>query len=106
KSEIMVEKKQVSEVAKICGVTTVPISKRNPELTTSYGVGEAINDAVNRGVSNIIIGLGGSATNDGGYGMLSALGVKGKDLDGNELTFYANDLYKLNQLDWSHFNQR
>src|SRR5699024_9807027 len=77
-----------------------------PELTTSYGVGEAINDAGNRGVSNIIIGLGGSATNDGGYGMLSAFGVKGKDLDGNELTFYANDLYKLNQLDWSHFNQR
>ena len=96
----------VIEIAKICGLTTVPISKRNPELTTSYGVGEAINDAVNRGVSNIIIGLGGSATNDGGYGMLSALGVKGKDLDGNELTFYAKDLYKLNQLDWSHFNQR
>lgn len=96
----------VIEIAKICGLTTVPISKRNPELTTTYGVGEAINDAVNRGVSNIIIGLGGSATNDGGYGMLSALGVKGKDLDGNKLNFYAKDLYKLKQLDWSHFNQR
>src|SRR5699024_12541818 len=88
----------VIEIAKICGLTTVPISKRNPELTTSYGVGEAINDAVNRGVSNIIIGLGGSATSDGGYGMLSALGVKGKDIDGSDLSFDASELYKLNQL--------
>lgn len=94
----------IIEIAKICGLTLIPNSKRNPEKTTSYGVGEVICDAITSGFKNIIIGLGGSATNDGGYGMLNALGVRGFDIEGNELTSFGSDLYKLNRLDWSKFD--
>ncbi len=103
---IINEDTAVIEIAKICGLTLVPIDERNPERTTSYGVGEAIEHAINSGLKNIIIGLGGSATNDGGYGMLNALGVKGLDVNGDELSFSTEELYKLNQLDWNYLNQR
>lgn len=96
----------IIEIAKICGLTLVPIDKRNPEKTTTYGVGEAILKAINHGIKKIIIGLGGSATNDGGYGMLQALGVKGLDVNGNELNAFGEDLYKLNQLEWSNLDPR
>lgn len=96
----------IIEVAKICGLTLVPNHKRNPENTTTFGVGEAILDALDRNISNFIIGLGGSATNDGGYGMLKALGLKGFDSEGKELEEFGLDLYKLKSIDWSQLDSR
>ena len=66
----------VMEMASAAGITLVPDSEKNPLLATSYGVGEMINDAIQRGCRNFIIGIGGSVTNDGGIGMLKALGVR------------------------------
>ncbi|HEX9025227.1 MAG TPA: glycerate kinase, partial [Clostridium sp.] len=67
----------VIEVAEACGLHLVPRGQRNPEITTTYGVGELIKAALDKGAKNFVIGLGGSATNDGGFGMLQALGVSG-----------------------------
>ena len=66
----------VMEMASAAGITLVPDSEKNPLLATSYGVGEMINDAIQRGCRNFIIGIGGRVTNDGGIGMLKALGVR------------------------------
>jgi glycerate 2-kinase len=72
----------VIEIAKIAGLTMVPPEKRNPYKTTSYGIGEVIIHAMEKGYRQFIIGLGGSATNDGGLGMLQALGVTFMDCNG------------------------
>lgn len=61
------------EMAETCGITWVPKEKRNPLITTTYGFGEMIADAIKHGVSHIVMGIGGSATNDAGMGMLEAL---------------------------------
>lgn len=66
----------IIESATACGYTLVPIDKKNPLILSSFGVGEMIKDAISRGAKKIIIGLGGTSTNDGGVGMLQALGVK------------------------------
>ncbi|HLQ84102.1 MAG TPA: glycerate kinase [Pseudogracilibacillus sp.] len=100
------KKTAIIETAKICGLTLVPVNKRNPENTTTFGVGEVIIDAIDRGFERIIIGIGGSATNDGGYGMLNALGLKGFDKKGNQLSYYGADLYNLAYLDWLKLDQR
>ena len=73
------------EMATASGLPLININERNPLNTSTYGTGELIIDAVNRGVSEIIIGLGGSATNDAGIGMLSALGYSFFDKNGNEI---------------------
>lgn len=65
----------VIEIAQCCGLPMVPPDRRDPRVTTSYGVGELIRCALDRQLSRLIIGLGGSATNDGGAGMLAALGA-------------------------------
>ena len=70
------------EMASISGLPLVPPEKRNPMLTTSYGTGELIRDALERGCRNFIIGIGGSATNDAGLGMLQALGFRFLDKEG------------------------
>ena len=70
------------EMAGISGLPLVPPEKRNPMLTTSYGTGELIRDALERGCRNFIIGIGGSATNDAGLGMLQALGFRFLDKEG------------------------
>ena len=70
------EKTAVMEMAQAAGITLVEEAQRNPGKATTYGVGEMIRDAVSRGCRKFIIGIGGSATNDGGTGMLRALGVK------------------------------
>ncbi len=75
-------KTAVIEVAEACGLTLVPEEKRNPLHTTSRGVGELILDAAEKGCTEIIIGLGGSATNDAGTGMLQALGYRFYDENG------------------------
>ncbi|HZW67101.1 MAG TPA: glycerate kinase [Pseudogracilibacillus sp.] len=94
------------EVAQICGLTLVPANERNPEETTTYGVGEVILDAINRGCQTMIIGLGGSATNDAGLGMLQALGVRAYDDVGQRLNFLGRDIFKVNDLDVNHLDNR
>ena len=76
----------VVELAAAAGLTLVAPEERNPLITTTYGVGEMIVDALRRGCRKVILGLGGSATNDGGSGMLRALGCRFYDADHKELT--------------------
>lgn len=68
------EKTAVIEIAGAAGLTLLSEKERNPLYTTTYGVGEVIKDAVKNGCRKFIVGIGGSATNDGGAGMLQALG--------------------------------
>lgn len=74
----------VIEMAGAAGITLVSDEKRNPLYTTTYGVGEVIRDAIKKGCRRFIIGIGGSATNDGGTGMLQALGYGFLDKNGNQ----------------------
>lgn len=71
------------EMARVCGLSMVPPGERNPMLTTTYGLGQVIRHAAERGAREIVLSLGGSATNDGGAGMLQALGYRFLDGDGN-----------------------
>lgn len=75
----------VIEVASACGLPFVPVARRNPMLTTTAGVGQLVLHALDHGCRRFIVGLGGSATNDGGTGMLAALGVRFYDSVGNPL---------------------
>lgn len=77
--------KAIIEMAQASGLTLVPKHLRNPMLTTSFGTGELIMDALEHGCQEILLGIGGSATNDAGMGILSALGYRFLDADGNEL---------------------
>ena len=79
-------KTAIMEMAEAAGLDLISPERRNPEQTTSYGVGEMILDAIEHGCQEIIMGIGGSATNDGGMGMLSALGYQFFDENGNELS--------------------
>ena len=76
----------VIEMSAAAGITLVPEELRDPMKTTTFGVGELIGDAISQGVRRFIIGIGGSATNDGGVGMLSALGFEFLDTDGKAVT--------------------
>ena len=76
----------IIEMAEAAGLTLVPADRRDPKITTTYGVGELIRAALDAGVSSILIGIGGSATNDGGAGMAEAFGVRFLDKAGNPLT--------------------
>ncbi|QQX78882.1 glycerate kinase [Shewanella sp. KX20019] len=93
------EKTAVIEMAAASGLHLVATEQRNPLLTTSYGTGELIVDALNRGIKHIIIGLGGSATNDGGAGMAQALGVHLLDANSNALAPGGAALNQLQQID-------
>ena len=85
----------VMEMAAAAGLTLVPENQRNPMAATTYGVGEMIVDAIDRGCRRFIIGLGGSATNDGGVGMLKALGFGFFDGDGRPVESGASGLERL-----------
>lgn len=98
--------KAIIEMASASGIHLVEREKRNPLITTTYGTGELILDAINRGVKHIIIGIGGSATNDGGAGMIQALGCHLLDKEGNELPFGGGALINLNTIDLSNFDKR
>lgn len=75
----------VMETAAVAGLGLVPPDRRNPLIMTTYGLGECIRHALDRGIRRFLIGLGGSATNDGGLGMLQALGAAFYDREGNRL---------------------
>ena len=85
----------VVEMASAAGITLISQDERNPLETTTYGVGEIIKDAVNKGCRRFIIGIGGSATNDGGTGMLTALGYEFLDKSGNPIALGAKGLKDL-----------
>jgi len=101
-------KTAVIEMAEASGLPLVPKDKRNPLLTTTYGTGELIMTALDQGVKHIIIGIGGSSTNDGGAGMAQALGVRFIDDQGNELTDHAGGgmLDKITKIDISGLDAR
>ena len=94
----------VMEMASAAGITLVPDSEKNPLLATSYGVGEMINDAIQRGCRNFIIGIGGSVTNDGGIGMLKALGVRFLDENGEDAGEGGQALAKVARINVSGMN--
>lgn len=94
----------VMEMASAAGITLVPDSEKNPLLATSYGVGEMIIDAIQRGCRNFIIGIGGSITNDGGIGMLKALGVRFLDEKGEDAGEGGQALAKVARIDLSGLN--
>ncbi|MBC5997087.1 glycerate kinase [Romboutsia ilealis] len=96
----------VIEMAEASGIHYVEKEKRNPLITTTYGTGEVIKEALNKGVKKIIIGIGGSATNDGGAGMIQALGGRLLDKEGNDLSFGGGSLDKLDRIDLTKFDER
>lgn len=85
-------KTAIMEMATAAGITLIDDCERNPLDTTTYGVGEMIAAAAEKGCRNFIIGIGGSATNDGGLGMLSALGFGFFDKEGNPVEIYGRGL--------------
>ena len=89
----------IIEMAQASGLTLVPEDKQNIMKATTFGTGQLILDAINRGVRKIYIGIGGSATNDGGMGMAQALGVKFLDAKGQALSGNAQNLKAIAQID-------
>ena len=96
----------VIEMAAASGLTLVPENKRNPLITTTYGTGQLIKAVLNQGCRKMIIGIGGSATNDGGAGMVQALGVKLLDQEGKEVGFGGGELKKIVKIDISCMDNR
>lgn len=94
------------EMASASGIHFVNKDTKNPLITTTYGTGELIKAALDQGVGKIIIGIGGSATNDGGAGMAQALGVKLLDENGAELGFGGGALGRLATVDISGIDPR
>ncbi|MCD9500074.1 glycerate kinase [Photobacterium carnosum] len=99
-------KTAVIEMAAASGLQLVSPEQRNPMITTSYGTGELILAALDYGVKHIIIGIGGSATNDGGIGMAQALGVQLLDNNGQELGFGGQALAQLASIDITTVDSR
>ncbi|MBE0405882.1 glycerate kinase [Psychrobacter sp. AOP22-C1-22] len=94
----------VIEIAQACGLHLLTVAERNPVITSSYGVGELIADALDEGATRIIIGLGGSATNDAGLGMLTALGMQLFDIYDKPLAQGGGELIKLQRIDNQKFH--
>lgn len=89
------EKTAIIEMSGAAGITLIPAADRNPLYTTTYGVGETIKDALSRGCRKFIVGIGGSVTNDGGIGMLQALGYGFYDEAGEPVCYGAKGLQNL-----------
>lgn len=95
------KKTAVIEMAAASGLPLVPLDKRDPRITTTYGTGELIKDAVLKGAKKLILGIGGSATNDGGAGMAQALGIKLLSVEGNDIPVGGAALSVLDKIDIS-----
>lgn len=91
----------VIECASCVGIDLIPVEKRDPTKGLSYGLGIMIKDALKQGAKRIVLGLGGSGTNDGGYGMLYALGVKFYDQNNHQLDLKLDNINKINSMDIS-----
>lgn len=96
----------VIEMASASGLCLIEPSQLNPFITTTYGTGELIKKALDNGFRRFILAIGGSATNDGGAGMLQALGMKLLDADGQSIRFGGGALRELAQIDASEFDMR
>ncbi|HHW03071.1 MAG TPA: glycerate kinase [Thermoanaerobacterales bacterium] len=96
----------IIEMAAASGLNLVKPEERNPLKTTTYGTGQLIKAALDKGCRKIIIGIGGSATNDGGAGMAQALGVRFLDKKGNEIGFGGGELARIEQIDISDLDSR
>lgn len=96
----------IIEIAAAAGLDLIATTSRDPRRTSTFGVGELISDALNRGARRFIVGLGGSATNDGGAGMLQALGTHLLDAQGDELPPGGMALARLDRIDLATFDQR
>lgn len=94
------------EVANIAGLTQLQDHEKNPFNTTTYGLGEMIKHALDDGFNELVIGLGGSATNDGGLGLLQALGVKFFDDEGGQVGKIGKDLLNIKRVDFTGLDQR
>lgn len=92
------EETAVIEISSAAGITLLNENEKNPLKTTTYGVGEIIKDAIIKGCRHFIIGIGGSATNDGGIGMLQSLGFGMLDGKGNQVKFGAEGLSTLSMI--------
>ncbi len=99
-------KTAVIEMAAASGLALVPPAKRNPLLTSSFGTGELIRAALDEGLRHLIIGIGGSATNDGGAGMLQALGVRLLDQQGQEIGGGGSELGRLDRIEIDNLDAR
>ena len=95
-------KTAIIEMSAAAGITLVPEESRNPMNTTTYGVGELILDAIERGCRHFIVGIGGSATNDGGVGMLQALGYDFVTREGKAISYGGNGLRELASIEESN----
>jgi glycerate 2-kinase len=100
------KKTAILEMAATAGLSLVPRDMRNPMLTTTYGLGELILHALNDGAERILIGCGDSGTNDGGAGMVQALGAKLLDINGKEIRQGAIGLLDLHSIDVSKLDPR
>ncbi|MDI9276941.1 glycerate kinase [Pantoea sp. EABMAA-21] len=100
------ERSAFIEMAAASGLELVPAAQRDPLITNSYGTGELIKNALDRGVDHIIIGIGGSATNDGGSGMMQALGARLLDQQGNEIAFGGGALPQLARIEIDQLDKR
>ena len=96
----------VIEMAAASGIHLVAPEQRNPLITTTYGTGELLKAALDQGVKHIIVGIGGSATNDGGIGMAQALGIRLLDNQGQELGYGGGELARLATIDTSKLDPR
>ena len=96
----------VLEMAKANGIHLLAAEQRNPMLTSTYGTGEMIKQALDRGIEKIIVGLGGSVTNDGGAGMSQALGVQFFNSTGEAIQVCGGNLDQINQIDISQLDAR
>lgn len=96
----------VIEMASASGLILVPAEERNPMISTTYGTGELIKRALDDGCRKFIIGIGGSATNDGGIGMLQALGMRLLDAGGNEIGFGGQELHRIVEIDDRNLDPR
>jgi len=104
---LMADKKTaVMEMAKANGIELLNEDRRNPLLTSTYGTGEMIKDALDHGVEKIIIGIGGSVTNDGGTGMAQALGARLLDKENKEIPAGGGAISKLEKIDLSTIDPR
>ena len=96
----------IIEMAKASGLELLHESEKAPLITSTYGTGQLIKDALDQGCSKILIGIGGSATNDGGMGMVKALGGKFKNKNGDDIKSGGGALGDLHKIDLNDFDKR
>lgn len=103
---ILKDNTAVIELAEASGLALVPADRRNPMLTSTYGFGQLIRDALDKGCRKMVLGIGGSATNDGGAGMAQALGVRFLDKAENEIRVAGGNLDRIETIDMQGLDPR